>query len=301
MAFRTKKKPRYPRRLWSLVGFPGDGKSTFAARMTAPLLVLDSDHRFDEVMHLVAGDVLELEDRRDNALVPRIVDELARHMPEEQVATIVVDSLTQIISPLVQRGVQANLDGENKNKMASFVAKATAMKLLQDGVSRWGTDVLWIYHLQHGRDARAQAQTTTSIPATELARLQRNLNARLRVVRKQKQLGIEVEWCRTGRQGMTLWDESGGWEMMPERLEEAMYEGVEQERQARKASRFSGPEEALAWSVAQGAFESVEAARLAYDRVKAARRPANAAEMWELWTMEVRSQLVPEELSEELF
>lgn len=292
---RTKKKPRYPRRLWSLVGFPGDGKSTFAARMTAPMLVIDSDHRFDEVMHFVAGDVLELEDRRDNALVPRIVDELARSMPEEQVATIVVDSLTQIMSPLVQRAVQANLDGKNRNKMSSFVAKATAMKLLQDGVSRWGTDVLWIYHLQQGRDASANAQTTTSIPATELARLQRNLNARLRVVRDKGRFGVHVDWCRTGRQGMTLWDESGSWELMPEKLEEAMYGDLDQERQAKKASRFSGPDEAIAWAIEQGAFADDAAARAAYEQLKADHKPASAAEMWELWTMDVQSRLIPAE------
>ncbi|MDT8307270.1 MAG: AAA family ATPase [Anaerolineae bacterium] len=293
MALRTKKQPKYPRRLWSLVGFPGEGKSTFAARMAAPILVVDSDHRFDEVMHLVGGDVLEFEDRRINGLVPRIVDELARSMPEERVATIVVDSLTQIISPLVQRAVQANLDGENRNKMASFVAKATGMKLLQDGVSRWGTDVLWIYHLQQGRDAHAQNQTTTTIPATELARLQRNLNARLRVMRQGSKLGVHVEWCRTGRQGMTIWDDSGTWEMMPERLEEAMYDGLQQEQQARRESRFSGPDEAITWGVEQGAFPNLKQARAAYDNVKATHQPANAAEMWELWTMEVHSRLIP--------
>ena len=293
MPLRTKKRPTYPRRLWSLVGFPGEGKSTFAARMAAPILVIDSDHRFDEVMHLVGGDVLEFEDARINGLVAPIVDELSRSMPEERVATIVVDSLTQIISPLVQRAVQANLDGENRNKMSSFVAKATGMKLLQDGVSRWGTDVLWIYHLQEGRDARAQSHTTTSIPATELARLQRNLNARLRIVRKGEQLGIHVEWCRTGRQGLTLWDESGSWEMMPEKLDEAMYAGLDQEAQARKAGRFSGPAEAIAWGVEQGAFAGEKEASAAYDHVKGTHRPANAAEMWELWTMEVHSRLIP--------
>ncbi|MFW6069289.1 MAG: AAA family ATPase [Chloroflexota bacterium] len=293
MGLRTKKQPKYPRRLWSLVGFPGEGKSTFAARMAAPILVIDSDHRFDEVMHLVGGDVLEFEDRRINGLVAPIVDELARSMPEERVSTIVVDSLTQIISPLVQRGVQANLDGENRNKMSSFIAKATGMKLLQDGVSRWGADVLWIFHLQEGRDAQARAQTTTSIPATELARLQRNLNARLRTVRRSDQLGVHVEWCRTGRQGMTLWDESGDWEMMPEKLEEAMYAGLDKEQQARKASRFSGPDEAVAWGVEQGAFADLKAAQAAYDSVKGNHQPANAAEMWELWTMEVHSRLLP--------
>lgn len=297
MPLRTKKRPPYPRRLWSLVGFPGDGKSTFAARMAAPLLVVDSDHRFDEVMHLVAGDVLEFDDPRINGLAAPIVDELARAMPEEAVATIVVDSLTQIISPLVQRGVQANLDGENRNKMSSFVAKATAMKLLQDGVSRWGTAVLWIYHLQEGRDARAQSTTTTTIPATELARLQRNLNARLRIVRKSERgsdrLGIHVEWSRTGRQGFTLWDGSGSWEMMPEKLEEAMYDGLDHQSQVRKAGRFSGPPEAIAWSLEQGAFDNEKDARAAYDHVKATHQPASAAEMWELWTMEVHSRLIP--------
>lgn len=295
MALRTKKRPKYPRRLWSLVGFPGDGKSTFAARMATPILVIDSDHRFDEVMHLVAGDVLEFEDARINGLVAPIVDELSRSMPEERVATIVVDSLTQIISPLVQRAVQANLDGEHRNKMAGFVAKATGMKLLQDGVSRWGTDVLWIYHLQEGRDARAQAHTSTSIPATELARLQRNLNARLRIVRKNEQLGVHVEWCRTGRQGFTLWDESGVWEMMPEKLEEAMYAGLAQEAQAHRAGRFSGPEEAISWALEQGAFAGDKEARTAYEQVKATHKPANAAEMWELWSMEVHSRLIPAE------
>lgn len=43
--------PAYPRRQWSIVGHPGSGKSTFAARMRAPLLAIDADHRFDEVAH----------------------------------------------------------------------------------------------------------------------------------------------------------------------------------------------------------------------------------------------------------
>lgn len=293
MAFTSKKKPKYPRRLWALAGFPGDGKSTFAARMMAPLLVIDSDHRFDEVMHLVAGDVMGLANPADNALIRKIVDQLAQEMPDTQVGTIVVDSLTQLISPLVQRGVMANLHGENTNKMSSFVEKATGMKLLQDGISRWGTDVLWIYHLQRGRDHQAERTVTTTIPATELARLQRNLNARLRVVRERDRLGIHVEWCRTGRDGFTLWDDSGTWEMMPENLEEAMYDGLDKERRRQKAARFSGPEEAIAWAVDQGVFADTAEAQDAYDRVKKTNKPATAGEMWELWIMEVHSRRIP--------
>ena len=92
---------------------------------------------------------------------------------------------------------------------------------------------------------------------------------------------------------MTIWDESGTWEMMPEKLEEAMYEGLEQEQQARRESRFAGPDEAIAWGIEQRAFPNVKQARAAYENVKASHQPANASEMWELWTMEVHSRLIP--------
>ena len=40
-----------------LVGDPGAGKSTFAAQMAGPILVVDADHRFQEVARLSAGDI----------------------------------------------------------------------------------------------------------------------------------------------------------------------------------------------------------------------------------------------------
>ena len=291
MGFRAINTNEYPRRAWSLVGLPGDGKSTFASQMETPMLVIDSDHRFNEVRYLAQGDVYTLE-REANADPRQIDAQLRRHMPEEQIATIVVDSLTQIMRPLVDGAVLANIHGANTNKMSSFVEKASTMRLLQSAVDRWGTAVLWIYHYQHGRDAKAKQTMTTSIPATELARLQRNLNARLRVVRDADRLGIRVEWSRVGADGMTLWDETGSWEMMPERIEEAMYADLDHSRQQRKASRFNGPAEAIQWAVEEGAFANEAEASDAYEHVKASHKPANAGEMWEYWTAEVYSRIM---------
>lgn len=62
MTFKKMTPAQYPPRLWALVGRPESGKSTFAAQMRVPLLAIDADHRFAEVVHLVDGDVYELSD-----------------------------------------------------------------------------------------------------------------------------------------------------------------------------------------------------------------------------------------------
>jgi hypothetical protein len=280
MSLRIKKKPQYPRRLWALAGFPDDGKSTFAARMGAPILAIDADHRFDQVMHLVAGDVYEFSDPADNVLVARITAAL-EDVPYQGVATIVVDSLTQIMAPLVMRAVVDNAAGRNKNKAAAFIDKAVSLRWLQSAVSQWGTDVLWVYHLQDGRDNNGKPVVTTTIPKLELARLTRSLNARLRIVREGAKRGIYVEWARGGNAGMTLWDDTSSWELMPEKLEQAMYDGVQATDSL--PSRFTGPDDAIAWAVRYGAYPDTAVAQAAYNAVKAEGQPAGAQEMWDLW------------------
>lgn len=294
MPFKLKAKPKYPRRLWALAGYPDDGKSTFATQMAAPLLPIDADHRFDQVMHLVQGEVYEFGLPADHVMVGRILARLHEEMPDEgEIGTIVVDSLTEIIGPLVAKAVADNAAGLNKNKSAAFMDKALAMRQLQSAVTRWGTDVLWIYHLQDGRDARAQAAVTTSIPALELARLTRSLNAKLRVTREGGKRGIYVEWSR-GRDGMTLWDESGCWREMPEKLEAAMYDGLSAADFKRdEPVQFSGPTEAWVWAVTRGAFANTAAAQAAYEQLKKEQKPTSAAAMWELWTDYVTGLVVP--------
>ena len=48
--------PSTPPRRWSLVAFPGDGKSSFAAQMKKPILPIDVDARFSEVFALAGGE-----------------------------------------------------------------------------------------------------------------------------------------------------------------------------------------------------------------------------------------------------
>ena len=296
MPFATLEPTPYPRRLWGLVGFPGSGKSTFAARMRAPLLAIDADHRFTEVVPL-AGRVYRLSDTpADNVTPERIADRLRANMPGADVATIVIDSLTAIMAPIVT-GTMLDIDaGAHKNKAAAWRDKALAMRLLQDAVTGWGTDVLWVYHLQTGRDANAKEVTTATVSRTELARLTRSINLGLELTEgKGGQRGVKVTWARRGRAGLTLWDDTGTWEGMPEAIERAVYDGLTKadqdaiERQT--PSGFAGPEHAIAWAVDAGAFESLPHARNAYDKVKREQKPGGASEMWALWLAECQGRI----------
>jgi hypothetical protein len=229
VAFRKMAVTSYPPRLWALAGHPGSGKSTFAAQMRAPILAIDADHRFQEVLSLVKGDVYELSDNpADDLSSDRIAALLAENMPGTHVGTIVVDSLTAIIGPLVKEA------GREKNLAAAFRAKALAMRQLQDAVTSWGTDVLWIYHLKQARDARGNpVARSTTVPQTELDRLKRSLNLELEIVQEGDRRGIRVTWARRGRCDVpVLWDESGTWAGLPERIEAAVYGGLGEEQQA---------------------------------------------------------------------
>jgi len=294
MAFQRLDPTSYPRRLWGLYGFPGSGKSTFAARMRGPILAIDADHRFDEVARL-ATEVYRLsETPADNVDAEKIAACLRANMPGTNVKTICVDSLTAIIAPLVTAAILDNDAGRNKNRMAAFKDKALSMRLLQDAVTMWGTDVLWVWHLQEGRNAQAEEVTTATVSRTELARLIRSINMQLRVEGQNGKRGIHVEWARRGRSGMTVWDESGTWEGMPEKIEAAVYgnltEADRDEIEKTIPKGFAGPEQAMAWGMDQGVFQALQHARNVYDQVKREHQPGSATEMWALWVDEVMAR-----------
>lgn len=294
--FKKLDKTALPPRQWSLVGFPGSGKTTFAAQMRGPLLPIDADHRFSEVAHLAQGDVLELSDKpEDHVSAERITRLLTDNMAGSGVGTIVVDSFTAILTPLVVQAILDNDSGRNKNKVASFKPKALAARLLQDTITGYGTDVLWIYHLRDGLDGQARHVEATSISVVELARLRRSLNMQLKIIQEKDRRGIYVEWARCGRDGMTLWDDTGCWRGMPERIEQVVYGGLtkaDMSAIARQApTDFSGPEEAIAWGHEQGCFRDAVHAKHAYDKLKAEQMPASAADMWRLWVSDVQERV----------
>jgi hypothetical protein len=298
MAFRKMTQTTYPPRLWALVGYPGSGKSTFATQMHGPLLVVDADHRFREVLDLAGErDVYELSGvASDNTDPDRVAAILAGNMPGSEVGTIVVDSLTAIITPLVVQAMVDKEAGREKNLAAAFRTKALAMRQLQDAVTRWGTDVLWVYHLMDARDAQGRAVRRATVSQTELARLTRSINMQLELVQNGDRRGIKVVWARRGRDGMTIWDESGTWAGMPERIEEAVYGGLSEAEQEQIEGEipevFPNAETAIAWGFERGAFEVLPHARNAYEKLKREARPKDAREMARLWVADVQARLM---------
>lgn len=299
MAFKKMSHTKYPPRLWSLVGYPRSGKSTFASRMKGPMVVVDADHRFQEVLHLAKEEVFELSETRSDNVDPNMITKmLNKNMPGSGVQTIVVDSLTAIITPLVVQAMINHDNGEERNLSAAFRTKALAMRQIQDAVTRWGSDVLWIYHLQDSRDARAKEITRSTISQTELARLSRSINVQLEMVldEKNNRRGIKVNWARRGRAGMTIWDESENWENMPERIEAELYDGLSADEQDQLEEKspdyFPNPETAIGWAMEQSAYKTIAQAKKAYNAVKKNLKPANAREMAQFWVEHVEANLL---------
>jgi len=294
MGFKQMVKSKYPPRLWALFGYPGTGKSTFASQMKSPILPIDSDHRFQEVMELVDGPVYELSATpADNVETYRIVERLNQHMEGSGVATIVVDSLTAIITPLVTQAIMDKDAGRTKNLSAAFKAKAMAMRQLQHCITRWGTDCLWIYHLRDGRDGSGREQTSPSVTETELSRLMMSLNMQIRAIKgPSNSFGAKVEWSRSGRNGITLWDHTGMWLGMPELIEERVYGGLtEEEMQAIEdgdPASFPSPALAVSWAIEKCAFDNIPHARNTYNKIKESLpQGSTAKDMARLWIADV--------------
>jgi hypothetical protein len=293
---------KYPPRFWMLVGYPGSGKSTFAAKMKGPFVVIDADHRFTEVLRHAQGDVYPVSDIPSEHSDPHAsARRLNENMPGIRVGTIIVDSLTAIIAPRVTQAIVEKQQGEVSNLYAAFKDKALAMRQLQDAVTKWSCDTLWIYHLDDARDASGKLHTKATISTTELARLMRSVNLKLEVVLDEKKgkRGINVKWARSGRWGDqvgVLWDESGDWRGMPERIEAAVYDGLTQaDRDAIESALpeiFPDDETAIAWGLEQGAFQALQHSRNAYEKLMRENEdPANMEERTALWVGDVLARL----------
>ncbi len=307
---------KYPPRLWALVGYPDAGKSTFSTQMRRPMLVVDADQRYSEVLHLVGEEsAFRLSDRPvDNTDPNQVAALLAANMPSTYVQTIVVDSLTTIMDPIItQTLVDHDLAvaeyeakkaaGENvkyPNLAAAMRGKAMAMRQLQDAVSRWGTDVLWIYHLRDARDEKARQVVRETLSKTERSRLTRSLNLELRLIQEGSRRGIQITWARQGRSGMTLWDETGHWIGMPERIEAAVYDGLTQadmERLEAAPPEFADAEAATVWGYERGAFKALDHARNAWAKLERERGPLDLAGLVQLWVPEVERRLSTGEIN----
>jgi len=297
MSFQAFQKSQYPRRQWLVEGEPDTGKSTFAAQMKAPILPIDADHRFAEVVDLAQGPVFQLSgDPLDNVDPDRIAALVSEGMRGSGTKTIVVDSLTAIIAPLVTKAFRGNAAGENRNRVAAYAQKATAMRLLQDVLTGTGCDIAWIYHVYQGRDSNAREVERTSITELELSRVLRSCNMRIRLARQGGVYTATVVWARRGRSGVTIQDTSGKWGRMPERIEAAVYDGLSETEQRQIADNppdaFPSPAEAIAWAMTQTCdgepiFRDEAHAQNAYQLLRTVRRPESAQQMRDEWVAEV--------------
>ena len=105
--------------------------------MRGPKVVIDADHRFTEVLDLAQEDVFALsDDPQDNVDPDNISRCLYENMPGSGVKTIIVDSLTAIITPIVVKVMQDKEKGRQRNLMAGMKESGDAFcKILyRDGV-----------------------------------------------------------------------------------------------------------------------------------------------------------------------
>ena len=202
-------------------------KAIFASQMRGLKLVIDADHRFDEVLDQATMSTLFRQCGRQCRSTKKC--RFYENMPGSDVKTIVVDSLTAIITPLT---IQAMIDrdkGRERNLMAGFKNKALAMRRLQDAVTRWGTDVLWIYH--HMDAVTQKPEITRSTVSDRNCTPTRSINMQLEVVTDGNRHGLKLHGPVVAGVGITIWDDSGCWKNMPERIEKEAYDGLSKSEQ----------------------------------------------------------------------
>lgn len=302
MAFK-KLQQKLPPRVWLLKGRSRSGKSVFSMNMRGPLLPIDADNKLFGSQQYAVGEVMEFSDNHADAVnVASIESILEANMPNSGIKTIIVDSVTPILEPLILKAMES----ANTNKIAAFGPKATAMKKLTYATTKWGVDVLFVYHIDDTTAAKADAATgvkvgdkvdKTSITPVELARLNKHFNMSLSVVEEGNRRGIRVDYAQHGRYGMTIWDDNGYWRGVPERIEEAVYAGGVLD-QPERPTAFASPDLAIAWGMAQGCFRDELHAKNAYEKVKAEQKPKTAAEMAAFWLAEVDKRVAEAEAGE---
>jgi hypothetical protein len=273
--------------------------------MRPDILVIDADGRFEEVAGLVDGRAYEFGDNPGDAVDPRAIHEqLRRDMPQmRNIGTIGVDSMTVIMEPIIDAAMAAKAAGEVKSLGAQWAAKARAVRLIQSAITIWKTDILLIWHEEDARDNQGNARKRQTVSMTERARLIKSLNLLLKAGRSENgQLGVHVRWARGGRSDITLWDDTGCWGGMPERVDEAVWGDLTAEERAQFAeppAYFKSVELAIAWGMEAGVFRDEAHVRNAYEKVKREAKPQNATQMRDAWVADVERRIMAAELGEE--
>lgn len=270
---------RIPRR-WCIYGPSGSGKSSLIPALLQPVLVIDADQRIAEIVSRLA-DTPEIysfsDDPEDHTNIERICDLIKQEVTQCDAKSIVVDSLTTLINPIIQRALLQSKDPETRNRSLPYVRKSALMKLLQDCLTSTGRDIFYLWHKERG-NFNGQDQWNHTVSEYERDRLKRSSNAMLETVHEGGRFGLRVDWSRAGLEGSVFWDSEGFWEGIPEQIDKAL---------ADASPRFPNRKKAIEWGVKKGRFATFEESEARYLEIREKAAPKTASEMFQLWETEV--------------
>ncbi len=265
-----------PERIYmALAAEAGAGKSSFAAKMLPQGkvgCVVDADQRFGDVIE-PEMEFFPLSDRPADMLDPkRIFDICDKEFKagESDIGLFIVDSVTQIMEPIIL-GIQRNIEEGRSKGARGYKAKADAMKFLRNAFAPWDADVIWVYHYHDRGTAVGKIERATTLSDIELARLQRNININCEIVIDDNgRRGVKVVGARRGRSGIIVWDDSGSWENIRQKLETAVWGGLTKQDQdtIEKEHKFTSVHDCIAWSMGQGVYRDEVHAKNSYDKLK---------------------------------
>jgi hypothetical protein len=258
-------------RHWALISHGAlQGKTTFlAANSRPPLLVVDTDGRFDAVEALVDGPVFYPSQVIDPL---ELAEEIMDLYTREGIKSILWDSLTKLYSLHARLGFMRGRAGRSKSRASELVDKSNAMTIARD-LAMLGTDVYYTWHTMEGRNHEGKSEIRAMVSDVERNRLETSINVTLEFLEVDGIYGARIQNARDfgGRKanaGFTIWDKPGNyWRGAANWLEELMY------------TSFTGKPEAVSW-VSRELNLEIDEAEGVYDHLKESIEPETSALMW---------------------
>lgn len=226
-----------PQRIHLIIkGREKSGKSSFVSEWVKPgvAVVIDADGRFqDSVPENSNTTFYPMSDTKEDMIeVDRIVKTMDRALPiiGSETTTIIVDTLTKILSPIID-GIQ-----KSSSNVYGYAPKAKAMKDLRSCFNKWNAETIWVYHRSlYYREIKKDdgrkdyvLDEKNSLSNIEYSRIGADITLTLDLLvdENTQKRGVKVLEARKGRQGFTYWDESGTWQDVRKNLEELIWGGL---------------------------------------------------------------------------
>ena len=242
---------------WEIIGREKSGKSSLVAQLAKPgiVAIIDSDGRFGDVVpQNSTAEFYPISDKKEDMInVDTVVSilALARTQVGNKVSLIVIDTITNILEPIIQR-----IQGKAKTTVYDYKDKSDAMKELRHALSLWDCETAWLYHIVEYIEKEGYDYVTKEknfLTDIEYGRLGRAITISLQiVVNGNGKRGVKVLEARRGRSGIVIWDDSDCWQDFREKIIQAVWGGltVEDQKELETAlpETFDSPAAAVRWA-----------------------------------------------------